>query len=125
MARAPSSSRTAICAVSSARTSTSVRISRAILECIASTLGSDTHVNLMDQFFPAGKVSESAYSEINRRLTSAEFREAEHTRDDFSERRPDGKVVSLRVGRLFSSRSLGRELLLHGSRAMVCSYQWW
>ena len=62
---------------------------RAILEWIASTLGSDTYVNLMDQFFPAGKVSESAYSEINRRLTSAEFREAEHIANDLGLQRLD------------------------------------
>jgi len=49
---------------------------RAILEWIATTLGSDTYVNLMDQYHPAGKVGESAYPEINRTLTSAEFREA-------------------------------------------------
>ena len=49
---------------------------RAILESIATTLGSDTYVNLMDQYHPAGKVGESAYPEINRTLTSAEFREA-------------------------------------------------
>jgi putative pyruvate formate lyase activating enzyme len=50
---------------------------RAILEWIASTLGSDTYVNLMDQYFPAGKVGKSAYPDINRKLTSAEFREAQ------------------------------------------------
>jgi len=49
---------------------------RAILEWIATTLGSDSYVNLMDQYHPAGKVGESAYPEINRTLTSAEFREA-------------------------------------------------
>ena len=50
---------------------------KAILEWIASTLGPDTYVNLMGQYFPAGKVGESAYPEINRRLTSAEFHEAQ------------------------------------------------
>ena len=48
----------------------------AILEWIASTLGPDTYVNLMDQYYPAGKVSGAAYPEINRRLTSDEFEEA-------------------------------------------------
>ena len=50
---------------------------RAILEWIASTLGADTYVNLMDQYYPAGKVSETTCPEINRKLTSAEFREAQ------------------------------------------------
>jgi putative pyruvate formate lyase activating enzyme len=50
---------------------------RAILEWIANELGADSYVNLMDQYHPAGKVSGSRFAEINRRLTSAEFRQAE------------------------------------------------
>lgn len=50
---------------------------RAILEWIATELGPDTYVNLMDQYYPAGKVSAEQYSEINRPLTSAEFMEAQ------------------------------------------------
>jgi len=49
---------------------------RAILEWIATTLGPDTYVNLMDQYHPAWKVSTNHYQEINRRLTTREFREA-------------------------------------------------
>ncbi len=49
---------------------------RAILEWIASELGPDTYINLMDQYYPAGKVSPERYSEINRPLRSSEFREA-------------------------------------------------
>jgi putative pyruvate formate lyase activating enzyme len=49
---------------------------RAILEWIASTLGHDTYVNLMDQYHPAGKKTNSAYPEINRPVTAAEFAEA-------------------------------------------------
>jgi putative pyruvate formate lyase activating enzyme len=62
---------------------------RAILEWIASTLGSDTYVNLMDQYFPAGKVAESAYPEINRKLTSAEFGEAQRIASDLGLQRLD------------------------------------
>jgi putative pyruvate formate lyase activating enzyme len=62
---------------------------RAILEWIASTLGSDTYVNLMDQYSPSGKVSESTYPEINRRLTSAEFREARRIASDLGLQRLD------------------------------------
>lgn len=49
---------------------------RAILEWIAAELGPDTYVNLLDQYYPAGKVSATRYPEINRRLAGAEFREA-------------------------------------------------
>jgi putative pyruvate formate lyase activating enzyme len=62
---------------------------RAILEWMASTLGSDTHVNLMDQYYPAGKVSESTHPEINRKLTSTEFREAQRIASDLGLRRLD------------------------------------
>jgi putative pyruvate formate lyase activating enzyme len=33
-------------------------------------------VNLMDQYYPAGKVSAAQYPELNRRLSSREFDEA-------------------------------------------------
>jgi putative pyruvate formate lyase activating enzyme len=62
---------------------------RAILEWIVSTLGADTYVNLMNQYFPAGKVGESAYPEINRKLTSAEFREARRIASDLGLQRLD------------------------------------
>jgi putative pyruvate formate lyase activating enzyme len=55
---------------------------RAILEWLASTLGTDTYVNLMDQYHPAGKVSGAAYPEIDRRLTFAEFRDARQIATD-------------------------------------------
>ncbi|MGH7517269.1 MAG: radical SAM protein [Gemmatimonadales bacterium] len=48
----------------------------AILQWIAEELGRDTYVNLMDQYYPAGKVSSERHPEINRRLTSREFGEA-------------------------------------------------
>ncbi|MEJ2237030.1 MAG: radical SAM protein [Gemmatimonadales bacterium] len=49
---------------------------RALLEWIACELGPNTYVNLMDQYHPAGKVSGNRYRDINRRITSAEFRQA-------------------------------------------------
>ena len=49
---------------------------RAILTWVAEELSSNTYVNLMDQYRPAGKVSRTRYAEINRPLTSAEYREA-------------------------------------------------
>jgi putative pyruvate formate lyase activating enzyme len=62
---------------------------KAILEWIVSTLGRDTYVNLMDQYYPAGKVGAEAFPEINRRLTSAEFREAQRIAIDLGLRRLD------------------------------------
>ncbi|MCZ6480967.1 MAG: radical SAM protein [Deltaproteobacteria bacterium] len=71
---------------------------RAILEWIATELGPDTYVNLMDQYYPAGKVSAEHYSEINRRLTSTEFMEAQEIARKLGlrrldERRPHPRLV--------------------------------
>ena len=62
---------------------------RAILEWIASEIGTDTYINLMDQYYPAGKVSRENYSEINRSLTSSEFREAQRIAADLGLHRLD------------------------------------
>ncbi|HXF94841.1 MAG TPA: radical SAM protein [Gemmatimonadales bacterium] len=48
----------------------------AILRWVARELGPTTYVNLMDQYYPAGRVSREHYPEINRRLTQEEFLEA-------------------------------------------------
>ena len=62
---------------------------RAILEWIARELGPDTYVNLMDQYYPAGKVTATSYTEINRRLTRDEFREAHSIARELGLRRLD------------------------------------
>jgi len=49
---------------------------RAILAWIAETLGPDTYVNLMDQYYPAGRVDRDHYPELDRRLTIREYLEA-------------------------------------------------
>jgi putative pyruvate formate lyase activating enzyme len=49
---------------------------RAILTWIATELGPDVYVNLMNQYYPAGRVNNEQYPEINRMLTPAEFDEA-------------------------------------------------
>lgn len=49
---------------------------RAVLEWVAAELGTGTYVNLMDQYRPGGRVGGGAYPEIDRRLTSREYREA-------------------------------------------------
>lgn len=48
----------------------------AILQWIADELGTDTYVNLMDQYYPDGKVDDETFSEINRHLTADEFNQA-------------------------------------------------
>jgi putative pyruvate formate lyase activating enzyme len=49
---------------------------RQIMQWIARELGPDTYVNVMAQYYPAGKVSDKEHAEINRCLTLDEFREA-------------------------------------------------
>jgi len=46
---------------------------REILEWVARELGPDTYVNVMAQYYPAGKVSAKEYVEINRPLTAREY----------------------------------------------------
>ena len=62
---------------------------RAILQWIADTLGRETYVNLMDQYYPAGKVSAAQYPELNRRLSSREFGEARTMARELGLRRLD------------------------------------
>lgn len=47
-----------------------------ILRWVAKELGPDTYVNVMPQYYPAGKVSVSEHAEINRSITLREFRQA-------------------------------------------------
>jgi putative pyruvate formate lyase activating enzyme len=62
---------------------------RAILEWIAAELGTDSYLNLMDQYRPAGKVSATRYTELNRPLTSREFAEARAVAGDLGLARLD------------------------------------
>jgi putative pyruvate formate lyase activating enzyme len=62
---------------------------RAILQWIVEQLGRDTYVNLMDQYYPAGKVGAAQYPELNRRLTSREFGEAQSIARELGLRRLD------------------------------------
>lgn len=43
----------------------------------------------MDQYYPAGKVNAAAFPEINRRLTSHEFKEAHRIAAELGLRRLD------------------------------------
>ena len=47
-----------------------------MLKWIAHELKPDAYVNIMPQYYPAGKVSASEHVEINRSITLQEFRQA-------------------------------------------------
>jgi putative pyruvate formate lyase activating enzyme len=49
---------------------------RDILEWVARELGPNTYVNVMAQYYPAGKVSATAYADINRHITASEYEQA-------------------------------------------------
>jgi len=59
---------------------------RNVMRWIASELSPTTYVNVMAQYYPAGKVSRSEYTEINRRVFPSEYAraldEAHHARLD-------------------------------------------
>lgn len=49
---------------------------RDIMRFIATEISADTYVNIMAQYYPAGKVDSENYSQINRNITDAEYEEA-------------------------------------------------
>ena len=49
---------------------------REIMDWVARELGPDTYVNVMAQYYPAGKVSSRDYVEINRSVATNEIRDA-------------------------------------------------
>ena len=49
---------------------------REIMRFIAKEVSTETYVNIMAQYYPAGKVSGADYSEINRNLDTGEYQEA-------------------------------------------------
>ena len=65
---------------------------KAILRWVARELGTDTYVNLMDQYHPAGKVSATRFAEIDRRLTSGEYLKAREMAADLGLRRLDERA---------------------------------
>jgi putative pyruvate formate lyase activating enzyme len=70
---------------------------QAILEWIARELGTDTYINLMNQYRPAGRVCAEHYPEINRPPTSAEFNRAVEIAVDLGLTRLDDRRVDLRL----------------------------
>jgi putative pyruvate formate lyase activating enzyme len=77
---------------------------RAILQWIVAELGRDTYVNLMDQYYPAGKVNPDHHPEINRRLTSSEFAEARAIARELGLRRLDARWPHPRLARRVAGR---------------------
>jgi putative pyruvate formate lyase activating enzyme len=49
---------------------------KAILRFLAEDVSPDTHVNVMAQYYPSNKVAAEKYPELNRRITSDEYRAA-------------------------------------------------
>lgn len=49
---------------------------RQIFNFLATEMGEDAYVNVMDQYYPAGKVTAYKYAEINQRLTISEYQAA-------------------------------------------------
>ena len=66
---------------------------REILNWIAQQLAPDTYVNVMPQYYPAGKVSASEHAEINRSITLREFQQALHLADDAGLQHLDSRSV--------------------------------
>jgi putative pyruvate formate lyase activating enzyme len=67
---------------------------REIMEWVARELGPDTYVNVMAQYYPAGKVSSKEYVEINRHITHDEFSEALATSRAAGLWRLDGRSIA-------------------------------
>jgi putative pyruvate formate lyase activating enzyme len=51
---------------------------RQIMHFLASEVSPHSYVNIMDQYYPAGRVSELKYPEINRRIMHEELAMAHH-----------------------------------------------
>jgi putative pyruvate formate lyase activating enzyme len=66
---------------------------REILNWIAQELGPDVYVNVMPQYYPAGKVSEKEHAEINRSITLQEFQQALNFANEAGLHHLDGRSV--------------------------------
>jgi putative pyruvate formate lyase activating enzyme len=64
-----------------------------IMEFLAEEVSINTYVNIMDQYFPSGKVSEKKYQEINRRPYSNEIEIVEKIARQKSLQRFDKRAV--------------------------------
>ena len=66
-----------------------------ILRFLAEEISRDTYVNLMDQYYPAGRVDAAQFVEINRRIESAEFEAAREAARKAGLWRLDGRRARL------------------------------
>jgi putative pyruvate formate lyase activating enzyme len=73
---------------------------RAILTWVADELSPATHVNLMDQYRPAGKVGAGRYPELDRQLGRDEFMEAHTIAAEVGLRRLDQRHLYPRLREL-------------------------
>jgi putative pyruvate formate lyase activating enzyme len=64
----------------------------AILRWIAEELGPTTYVNVMDQYYPTGRVSGASYPELNRHVGRDEFLEARRIARSFGLERLDERA---------------------------------
>jgi putative pyruvate formate lyase activating enzyme len=77
----------------------------AILRFLAEELGPGTYINLMAQYYPAGRVGQEEYQELDRHVHREEYEEAAALADELGLRRLDRR-----------SRAEGRSLALAGAR---------
>ncbi len=70
---------------------------REVCRWIAQDLSPNTYVNIMAQYYPAGKVSRTEYAEIARRITPEEYRQALHDAEEAGLRRLDSRRPSYAV----------------------------
>ncbi len=70
---------------------------REVCRWIAQELSPNTYVNIMAQYYPAGKVSRTEYTEIARRITPEEYRQALHDAEEAGLRRLDARQPSYAV----------------------------
>jgi putative pyruvate formate lyase activating enzyme len=65
-----------------------------IMDWVARELGPETYINVMAQYYPAGKVSRRDYAEINRPIDSSEFQAALAAARAAGLRRLDGRSAA-------------------------------
>ncbi len=70
---------------------------REVCRWIAQELSPNTYINIMAQYYPAGKVSRTEYTEIARRITPEEYRQALHDAEEAGLRRLDARQPSYAV----------------------------
>ena len=70
---------------------------REVCRWIARELSPDTYVNIMAQYYPAGKVSGTEYVEISRRITPKEYEQALREAAEAGLRRLDARRPSYAV----------------------------